>query len=75
MARTRKTVEARIADIEAKKAQYQMKIENYKAKVTQLDSQIQEIRETQKQKELEKLLNIIKSSGKTPEEVIAALNN
>ena len=75
MARTRRTVEVRIADIESKKAQYQSKIENYKTKISQLDSLIQEIKETQKQKELEKLLSVIKASGKTPEEVITALNN
>jgi septal ring factor EnvC (AmiA/AmiB activator) len=71
--RTRKTIEARISDIEAKKAQFGVKIESYKAKISELDSQIQELQDAQKQKELENLLDVIKASGKTPEEVIAAL--
>lgn len=73
MQRTRKTVEARISDIESKKAQIQVKIESYKAKISELDSQIQELEDVKKQKELENLLDVIKASGKTPEEVIAAL--
>lgn len=71
--RARKPIDVRIKDIEAKKAQYQAKIENYKAKIQQLDSQIERLKKVQKQKELENLLKIIKASGKTPEEVIAAL--
>lgn len=73
MERTRKTIETRISEIEAKKAQFQTKIDNYKAKIAALDSQVQELNDAQKQKELEKLLEVIKASGKTPEEVIAAL--
>jgi hypothetical protein len=72
--RARKTVEARIADIEAKKAQFQTKIDGYKAKIAALDTQIQELCDAQKQKDLENLLKVIKASGKTPEEVISALN-
>lgn len=73
--RKRKTTAARIADIEAQKAQYQSKIEGYKAKISDLDSKIQELLDAQKQKELENLLNVIKTSGKTPEEVMAALQS
>lgn len=73
MERKRKTTAARIADIESQKAQYQSKIEGYKAKISELDSKMQELRDVQKQKELENLLDVIKSSGKTPEEVMAAL--
>lgn len=73
MERKRKTVAARIADIESQKAQYQSKIEGYKAKISELDSKMQELRDVQKQKELENLLDVIKSSGKTPEEVMAVL--
>lgn len=74
MERARKTIEARIAEIEAKKAQFQTKIDGYKAKIAALDTQIQELADVQKQKELENLLKVIKASGKTPEEVISALN-
>ena len=51
MERKRKTTAARIADIESQKAQYQSKIEGYKAKISELDSKMQELRDVQKQKE------------------------
>ncbi|HEX3027376.1 MAG TPA: cortexillin II [Clostridia bacterium] len=73
MERKRKTVETQITEIEAKKAQYQAKINNYKAKISDLDSKIRDLKDIQKQKELENLLDVIKTSGKTPEEVIAAI--
>ena len=73
MERARKTIEVRISEIEAKKAQFQTKIDGYKAKIAALDSQIQELNDAQKQKDLEKLLDVIKASGKTAEEVIASL--
>lgn len=73
MARTRKSVETRISEIEALKAQYQTKIDGYKAKISKLDAKIEQIKDSQKKKELENLLTVIKGSGKTPEEVIAAL--
>lgn len=62
-----------ISELEMKKAGYQSKIENYKTKISELDKEIQNLLNRQKQKELEQLLDIIKASGKTPEEVIAAL--
>jgi septal ring factor EnvC (AmiA/AmiB activator) len=71
--RKRKSVETRIGEIEAKKAQYQTKIDSYKAKVSALDAKIQDLKDSQKQKELEGLLKVIKASGKTPEEVLQAL--
>ena len=73
MARGIKTYESRISEIEVKKAQFQAKIDTTKAKIADLDSKIQELKDAQKQKELENLLEVIKASGKTPEEVIAAL--
>lgn len=74
MPRQRKTFEARVAEIETKKAQLQTRIDAYKAKLAGLDAKIQKLKDTQKQKELDNLLHVIKSSGKTPEEVIAALD-
>ncbi len=74
MERKSKTIASRISEIEAKKMQFQARIDNYKAKISDLDSKIQELQETQKQKDLENLLEIIKASGKTTEEVISALN-
>ena len=73
MERKRKTVETQIAEIQTKKAQLQTKIDNYKAKISQLDSKIQKLKDTQKQKDLESLLEVIRASGKTPEDVIAGL--
>lgn len=73
MQRKRKSTDARLAEIEAKKNQYQAKIETYKAKISDLDAKVQQIRDRQKQNELEDLLKVIKASGKTPEEVIATL--
>jgi hypothetical protein len=68
-----RTAETRITEIEAKKAEYQSKIEHYKAKMADLDAKITEIKEAQKHKALENLLEIIEASGKTPEEIIASL--
>lgn len=73
MARGTKTIDSRISEIEAQKAQFQSKIDTYKSKIADLDSKILELKETQKQKDLENLLDVIKASGKTPQEVIAAL--
>jgi septal ring factor EnvC (AmiA/AmiB activator) len=70
----RKSVDIQIAEIESKKSQFQIKIDTYKAKVAELDAQIKDLQESQKQKELENLLQVIKASGKTPDEVMAALN-
>ena len=70
----RKSVDIQIAEIESKKSQFQIKIDVYKAKIAELDAQIKDIQESQKQKELNDLLMVIKTSGKTPEEVMAALN-
>lgn len=75
MERKRKTIETHISEIETKKAQLQVKIDGYKAKISELDAKITEYKETQKQKELENLLQVIKASGKTPEEVISALQS
>lgn len=73
MPRGTKTIDSRISEIEAQKAQYQARIDTYKAKISDLDAKITELREAQKQKDLENLLDMIKASGKTPEEVMAAL--
>jgi predicted nuclease with TOPRIM domain len=73
--RKNKTIGSRISEIEAKKSQYQSRIDSYKSKIAELDSKIQELEEAQKQKDLVNLLDIIKASGKTPEEVIAALKD
>ena len=73
MARRTRSTEERISEIEAGKAQLQTKIDSYKAKLAELDAKITQLNETQKQKELENLMTLIKSTGKTPEEVITAL--
>lgn len=72
MPRTSKTVDTRIKEIEAQRAKYQAKIEGYKAKISDLDGKIQSLKKNQQKKELENLLDVIKASGKTPEEVMAS---
>ncbi len=69
----RKSVDTQIADIETRKVQFQTKIDSFKAKIAELDAEIKKLQETKKQKELENLLDVIKASGKTPEEVLSAL--
>ena len=51
------------------------KIDKFKSEITKLDSSISTLKDSEKQKELENLLETIKKSGKSPEEVIAALKN
>lgn len=68
-----KSIQDRISDIEAKKTLLLTKIDGVKEKISELDDQIKELNDSQKQKDLENLLKVIKDSGKTPEEVIAAL--
>lgn len=75
MARRRKSIDQQISEIEQQKSQFQTKIDGYKVKISNLDAKIQALKEAQKQKELEGLLDVIKKSGKTPEEVIQALGN
>ena len=70
----RKSIETKISEIEAKKAQFQTKIDAYKAKISDLDAEIKGLQDDRKQKELANLLNVIQQSGKTPEEVMSALN-
>lgn len=69
-----KTAEERIADIESKKAEYQARIDNYKNKIAELDSQIKELQDAQKKVKLDELLQAIEASGKTVEEVLSAVS-
>ncbi len=69
-----KTSEERIADIETKKAEYQARIENYKNKIADLDSQIKELKDSEKKEQLSKLLDAIESSGKTVDDFIASID-
>lgn len=69
-----KPIGAQISELEEKKAGYQTRIESYKSKINALDKDIQNLLNMQKQKELENLMDMIKASGKTPEEVIASLS-
>ncbi|MFT8889408.1 MAG: cortexillin II [Ethanoligenens sp.] len=68
-----KTSEQKIAEIEAEKAKYQEKIDDYKGRISELDSQIKALNNEQRQVELDKLLDAIAASGKTVEEVLAAI--
>lgn len=69
-----KTSEEKIAEIEAIKAKFQEKIDGYKAKIAELDDQLKAIANEEKEAEVEKLLQAIAASGKSVDEVMAALN-
>ncbi|MFT8888427.1 MAG: cortexillin II [Ethanoligenens sp.] len=69
-----KTPEERIADIESKKAEFQVKIDNYRGKIAELDHQIKELKEEQKKVQLDELLQAIQASGKTVDEVLSAVS-
>lgn len=73
MARTRKTSEQKLSELEAKKAKIQARVESVKSQISKLDASIRDLKDSQTQKELGALLDAIKASGKAPEEVIAAL--
>ncbi|MFT8889982.1 MAG: cortexillin II [Ethanoligenens sp.] len=69
-----KTSEEKIAEIEAVKAKFQEKIDGYKAKIAELDDQLKAIANEEKEAEVEKLLQAIAASGKSVDEIMAALN-
>lgn len=68
-----KSVEVRIGEIEDKKLEYQARIDHYREKIAELDRQIKELRDVQKEKKLEELLEAIESSGKTVEDVLSII--
>lgn len=69
-----KTPEEKTVEIEAIKAKYQEKIDGYKAKIAELDDQLKEIANEEKEAEVEKLLQALAASGKTVEDVLEAIN-
>lgn len=73
MVRVRKTAEESIMVLEAEKAKIQVKIENLKLKMAEFNASIKDLQDGQKQRELEDLLEAIKATGKSPEEILTAL--
>lgn len=73
MQKARKPIDVKIAELQTKKSQYKVRLDAYKAKISELDTKIASLKSIQKQRELESLLDAIKASGKTPEEVISSL--
>jgi hypothetical protein len=71
--RKRKSSDEQIAEQEAIKSRLQARDNELKAKISDVDSKIKELKEAKKQKELNDLMIEIKKSGKTPEEVMTAL--
>ncbi|MFT8889675.1 MAG: cortexillin II [Ethanoligenens sp.] len=69
-----KTPEEKTVEIEAIKAKFQEKIDGYKAKIAELDDQLKAIANEEKEAEVEKLLQAIAASGKSVDEIMAALN-
>lgn len=68
-----KTAEERLKDIEDKKLEFQGRIDNYKEKISELDGQIRDLNNEKRQQELGSLLDAIQKSGKTVEEILAAV--
>lgn len=68
-----KTLEERVSEIETKKAEYQAKIDNYRERISELDKQVKDVEDVQQQEKVAKLLDAIVKSGKTVEEVLAAV--
>lgn len=69
----KKTPEQKISDLNAKKKIYQDKIDGYKSKIAELDGQIKDISDLEKEAELDKLRQALADSGKSVEEVLAAI--
>lgn len=68
-----KTPEQKITDLEAVKTKYQERVNGYKAKIAEVDQQIKEISQSQKEAELSKLMQALINSGKTVDEVLEAI--
>lgn len=68
-----KTLEERIAEIESKKAEYQDKIDNYRERISELDKQIKDLQSIKEQEKVQELLDTLEKSGKSVEDVLAAL--
>jgi uncharacterized protein YoxC len=58
--------------LEAKKAGFQTKIESYKTRINEIDSKIQNINNHQRQKEIERILETIKNSGRSVDDFITS---
>ncbi len=69
---TSRPAEIVINELEAKKAGIQSRVENYKAKINEIDSKIQNIYDGQKQKEIERVLEAIKNSGKSVDDFVTS---
>ena len=68
-----KTPEEKIADLEAQKTAYQEKIDGYRAKISDLDKQIKEVHSLKEQEKVQVLLEAIEKSGKSVDDVLAAI--
>lgn len=69
---TSRPSEVVINELEEKKAGYQTKIENYKTKINEIDSRIRNLNSHQRQKEIDHILDTIKSSGKSVDDFITS---
>ena len=67
---TSRPPEVVISELEAKKSSYQSKIDGYKTKISQLDSKIQNLHSHQTQKEVERILEAVRQSGKTVDDFV-----
>jgi septal ring factor EnvC (AmiA/AmiB activator) len=69
---TSRPPEIMIGELEAKRSAYQTKIDSYKTKITQLDSKISSLHTNQRQKEVERILEAVKQSGRSVDDFISS---
>lgn len=69
---TSRPAETVIGELEAKKAAYQTKIENYKAKISEIDNKIRNINDQTRQKEIERVVAAIRSSGRSIDDFVTS---
>lgn len=69
-----RSLEDRLVELESQKSELSSKIESWKEKISEIDTQIQDLKDEQERKEVSKLLEAIKASGKTPEEILASMD-
>jgi len=69
---TSRPAETVIGELEAKKAGYQMKIESYKAKISEIDNRIRSLNDQKRQKEIERVMDAIRSSGRSIDDFVTS---
>jgi peptidoglycan hydrolase CwlO-like protein len=69
---TSKPTDVIISELEQKKAGLQSKVDNYKSRISEIDSKIQSIHISKTQKEVERVIEAIKSTGRSVDDFITS---